>query len=261
MLISPSQISTFRDCPRKWAFDKIDKVPRKSTPATQFGTDAHLAMELYGREGSKPNFAMATAPERAALKVIEGEQVLSQVEGILYEGRDMHGVPGPSSDATGKFSLSIEGKPYNLHGYLDYIDPRDESHVIITDYKFLKDDKWIKSTEQLAVDPQALIYSYYAFSVWAAEQVTFSHEVGVKKKQPYRRRTSITFGRNDAKFWAGMQKIFDTCDDIYAAKQAMQFEKNTSACFMYGGCTYKALCKPPYKRTGGTDVTIIRRRK
>lgn len=249
ILISASQISTYRDCPRKWAFDKIDKIPREDTPATKFGKEAHTVMEHYGRTGETPIKSLMTAPERAAYEVIKHNTTAGfKEDGIYLEGTDFKGVPAPSCDDDGKFAIMIpESKDLALHGYIDYMDARNPRHIIVKDYKFLKSDRYIKNSEMLAVDPQCLIYSYYAFSVYPqCTSVTFGHEIGIKETPPRHKRTSIAVTKNALFFMNGMRKIFDTCKAIAAEhrKVRKRFKKETSACFMYGGCSYKDKCKP-----------------
>ena len=42
---SPSQIETYVQCPRKWAFTAIEKLPRTDTPSTENGRVIHAMIE------------------------------------------------------------------------------------------------------------------------------------------------------------------------------------------------------------------------
>ena len=55
--VSASQITTFRDCPRKWYFEKVVGLPRPSTGSTELGSAVHAVLEDYLRgdtEGIAP---------------------------------------------------------------------------------------------------------------------------------------------------------------------------------------------------------------
>lgn len=97
--ISPSQLATFGfGCERKWAFDKIDGLPRAPNRYAQFGTDMHTHRERWLCDGKPPP---ATKPEgRAALAglahlpkpgiaLVERHVVLhryAETDGIVYHG-------------------------------------------------------------------------------------------------------------------------------------------------------------------------------
>ena len=68
--VSASQITTFRDCPRKWYFDKIVKVPRVSTAATELGSAVHEELEHYLKEGRNPSNTPAGDIARSGLHLL-----------------------------------------------------------------------------------------------------------------------------------------------------------------------------------------------
>ena len=47
--VSASQITTFRDCERKWYFEKIVGLTRPSTGSTELGSAVHAVLEGYLR--------------------------------------------------------------------------------------------------------------------------------------------------------------------------------------------------------------------
>src|SRR5688500_9600191 len=53
--VSVTQVSTFRDCPRKWWFGWVARFPRPESPSTSRGLIGHRHNETYGRYLVKAN--------------------------------------------------------------------------------------------------------------------------------------------------------------------------------------------------------------
>jgi len=251
ILISPSQIGTFIMCNSRWGWDKIEKVPRKApSKAMAFGTEAHLTMEQYGRSGDKPSYSMATPAERAALTVIREGRCKTQTPGVFHEGMGVD-CTAPATDKDGKFSLALPHISDNVafHGFIDYMDATDPKHVHVRDYKFQSPRTPLKD---LSKDAQALIYSYYAFSVFKdCEAVTFSHEIGRKTNPPSYECNEISFFRGGPVFRAGMASMFSYVKDMLKAHKlgtVSCLEKDIKACWAFGKrCEFHGRCFPQEK--------------
>jgi len=131
--VSATQIKTFK-CPRKWAFQKIARVPRIESPALALGIRLHEYAEAWLRDGTPPdntdpmgrlfNSGIPYLPTPGTVRV-EGEDIVPLTDGVeLYIRLDW--------DAPGKFG----------------------------DHKTCADWKWALNAKSLARDIQANAYAY-----------------------------------------------------------------------------------------------------
>lgn len=218
--ISPSQIRTFRECPRKWGFDKIDKVPREPNKAAAFGTDVHefAAEHFRGRKARSDD----TRIRRVGLALIGAYK---GVEEPLVE----HYVEVPANG-------------WIYHGYVDLAWITD-GRLTIADHKTSRDpDKWGLTAEDLPFDVQAMVYSRWGVELGFTEidlQWTYVNTQGTCYATPVR----ATVDRDHV--LAEIEKIDVTAAAIVEASKArtaIDLEPEPSACGMYGGCPYAANC-------------------
>jgi len=135
--VSASQFATFRDCPKKWWFDKVEKRPTPAHPAAALGKSIHDDLEEYF--GGKKR-----APEMR-----EGQALLQ----IL---------PKPSEDYIPEKELEFFLFPdIGVKGFVDLW--RLNTTPEIYDYKSTANvNRYHKTAEDLTTDPQAVIYGYGA---------------------------------------------------------------------------------------------------
>lgn len=180
---SPSKLSTYRECPRRYQFRYIDKIPRSAQSVEAFlGTCVHKAFEaLY--EGLRAGRPIAQAD---AIAVFEGEwhagwsaaitrrDASIQPEHWREVGRQCIGnyyaqwAPFDQDRTVAVeqrigFPIEVEGKTYRLEGFIDRlaISKRDEAFEI-HDFKTAKtlpaqqhvDDDWQLALYEIAVRHQ-----------------------------------------------------------------------------------------------------------
>jgi hypothetical protein len=145
--VSPSQIETFRLCERKWALEKLDKIPKKPNAFAQRGTDAHTVLEHWQRDGSPIDFD-------------------SDIGKIIAPGLRFLPKPG-TLKVEGSFVFRTPNATY--HGIKDgrYKRPLVRE---VWDHKTTSNMKWLKTPERLRQDPQANIY--------AMSEIVDAREVG-----------------------------------------------------------------------------------
>jgi len=178
--LSHSSISTYQQCPQKWKFRYIDKVPERPRSFFSFGKSVHSGMEYlfaqmkesfpalekvltHYREGWLSEGYETPAQEKWFFK--EGERIL---KGFYAKHKDDR---KKVVDVELKFTIDIEGVP--VTGYIDRIDETASGGLGIVDYKTGK--AFDKS--RVRRDPQLTMYQLACRDVFGkeVETVTLYH--------------------------------------------------------------------------------------
>lgn len=147
--ISPSGISTYRQCPLKFYFAKIAKLPDPSGEAALVGTFVHAVLaELLGRESEDRNVEATRAIAAAKwpqLKEEIAELGLDESGVAAFKRSSWAKIVGyfDLEDPSGVVAVAIE-QPYRceiggesggaVYGILDRLDRRADG-VVVVDYK------------------------------------------------------------------------------------------------------------------------------
>src|SRR3990167_2252438 len=224
--VSPSQIKTFRACPRKWAFSYIDNVPRKTSVAAQIGTDIHKELEGWLKHG--------TLPGPIARKNILTGWLPTPGPDLLVEVPFDHPIPEAGDDTI-------------MRGVIDFVDPRGPRPVL-GDHKTTGDLKYALTEETLPVDEQAVIYGRMVADVFKAPVIDarwLYYEYSKTTMLPTGSRkveVVLTKPHLDAQ-WAD---IVGTVQQIRHHKlnthRALDVEPNALACQALGGCEFRSIC-------------------
>ena len=222
--ISASQLSTFKACPRKWAFDKIDNVPRPDTAATNEGKAIHAEVEAWFRDGTPCQTPAALAllahlPQRdPALQV---EQPFDFVWPWLEDVR--------------------------CHGFIDLIDPRTDT---VYDHKTVGDLKrFPKTAEDLRNDAQVTLYglayrTMHPSTATVALQWTYvqrKHRLGQSPPtDPVRLSQSITALETALGVWRPVAE--ELVQIRRSHTRAADVRADPSACYQYGPCPHRDSC-------------------
>jgi hypothetical protein len=135
--ISASQVETLRLCARKWGLDKLDGVPRPANKYAQRGTDAHLVLEEWQRDG----------------KIIDFD---SDIGKIVSAG--LRFLPRPGTLLT-EYNFKFRTGTATYHGKMDLKGGGASPIREIWDHKTSTDLRYMKTPEKLRSDPQANIYA------------------------------------------------------------------------------------------------------
>lgn len=221
--VSPSQISTFQACPRKWYFGTILGIRQPQTPNQELGERIHKCLENhykgYGLDWEKPEPTALNAA-KALLKLLP-----------------VDGEPEVKIDGT----LTLAGIPVN--GRLDLV-VRDSLKVI--DYKTISSiSRYSKTSEHLKTDPQAIIYL-----AWLAQQMNCTEETCLRFHhayvEPKTLKTSLVpvdLIRSEIDMAMGALGYVVETMRVEATKPAVSdVTANTDACNDYGGCYYRGQC-------------------
>lgn len=240
--VSASQVDTWIDCPAKWAWDKLGKIPRPDTDSTRIGTRSHTIAEDYMN-----GLAVPDPGEVYVATMKNGDKKTVHPGRLIQAG--LHLLPPPGSMTTEReFFISYGGVIWR--GFIDLYNLR-ALIADIRDHKTTKDFRWMKTPEILARDAQAIIYSLFGWSQGAtnAELTWIYYCWG---KTPYRARESKLTVEDLPKTLPGMMAPFlKAAREIYAAHRAWRagelkspgdLPKNTKTCSAYGGCPYVERC-------------------
>jgi hypothetical protein len=239
---SPTSISGWLECHRKWAWRYLAKIYAPPNASAQLGTDTHKQLELYLTEARPIDFSHPSgeilqsglhffpAPLTPGMKGEGAFYFLSERTGFIYMGKkDVElppGVPQPQLDFDGSVPIVEDLKTTGS----------------IADYA--------KSVDDLRFDPQSAMYAFDAMTRYDASGVDlgwiYCQTRGTKKSKP----VTLRMLRPEA------ERLFDAvesvAEEIQVARDGMKdsaarefvlsLPANPAACSAFGGCPYKPLC-------------------
>lgn len=148
--LSPSKVSSFKDCALAFRFSAIDRLPEAPTPHTLKGSVVHRALErLYWHHApgdrspraAEAEFAAAWAeveagPELAALELSPEERDAFRADAATLTAR-LFDLEDPDAVDTLGVELTLEAEVggLRLRGIIDRLDRRPDGGLIVVDYK------------------------------------------------------------------------------------------------------------------------------
>lgn len=225
MRLSASQIQTFVDCQRKWAWRYVAGVETPSSPAADTGKAVHAELEKY-LHGGEIDFSSEIGYIAAA-----GLQFLPKpgTEGALIE-QEFH-FEGPSG-----------------HTYLGYKDLQIPG--IIFDHKTTSNLKWQKTEDDLREDVQATLYATDYFRDHPDELDVELRWIYYQTKNA--KKSAVTVIRvNQPETWNRFLKIEQIAQQMAVAfdRQPLELPANVDHCSAYGGCPHQGRCNlSPFER-------------
>jgi DNA helicase-2/ATP-dependent DNA helicase PcrA len=139
--ISPSDLATYRTCPLRFRFVRVDRIPQRDRPGGRIGTAAHLALEAHYRPGGEggdgqalvarfeaqvKRLGVADTPEGQQAIRRGRDQLLQYHERVLRSGSTPAGVER-------RFTLPL-GR-HTVRGRVDRIDRHPSGGFQLIDYK------------------------------------------------------------------------------------------------------------------------------
>lgn len=240
-IFSVSQAETFRLCPRKWAYLKIDGLEDPGNEASQLGGEVHDQLEGYLERGAPirtdraGKIAMSGLPHLPPPKY-PGMRV---EEWFHVKIGDYQGKRGVGAYYRGLKDVEIR------NGW------RTKGRPFVSDHKTTKNFMWRKTPEDLTGgedgvgDIQAGTYAYDSMLDTGAEivdlQWTYMRTVGAPASEPT--ITEITREQVDRiirELEATTALMIQTHDENPTALTVVQ---DPTGCSAFGGCNFKDLCK------------------
>jgi hypothetical protein len=265
---SVSQIKAFRRCPSLWYAEKVYGLTRPSTKATELGSKVHDELEAYLVEGRAPGAIGAAGLHRLPVPPIRRELVETF---FALDDQELDGV-------------FVVGK-------IDLVEPAARR---ITDHKTTSSFRYIKSAEELASDPQAILYVAIASPVFAGRSTATGEtyttpardgrpeeRYGVRRLDldvlvetsfrhvyyrtptggaPASRESSVVLRPDDIRerYVESIRSPMLRMKELASEKPALaDVPHDLSGCGAFGGCHLKTLCAGLGRRTLGAASSFF----
>lgn len=230
-VLSPSQIETFLDCERKWAFIYISGIRPESGGAAALGGKVHKQLEQYLKgEVKSLNF---TEPGG-----------VGDIASLLLAHLPPPKAPGMKIEGAFKFQSPTTGIFYR--GFKDVVLSPPEFELTVMDHKTTSNiAAWAKSAEALKTDTQAIIYAHHELTRWpdvphVKLQWNYAQTKGPKRSLP----VVVTLDRQHvadefAKIEVDGRRILST---LKVKPDPLSLPPTPASCEKYGGCPYRYKC-------------------
>lgn len=219
---SASQVSTFEDCARKWAFLKIEKIETPPNRFAAFGLKSHGYLEEWFTRATLPPAGKPGACARAILVHLPPPQT-------------------PGIDVEHEISIEIGGVPFK--GFIDVRMLKRDPRPLVSDHKTTGNLKWALRPEDLPNDVQATIYALDTMDEAGVDAVDLQWTYATRDRAralPVLR----TVTRDEI-----APRIEKTAESVQAMKTlfenqtpALDIPPNIGACEKYGGCPFQDRC-------------------
>ncbi len=277
MVISVSQVETFRRCNRLWWFEKMLKLPKIDRGYLTFGTVLHAVIERWLRaddQGNDPGTGVPVdiypagwevAEDGAKINIQEAALIKRLIEAGIEEGV-LERRPGRKIEHEFWMPVieaheSADGTTVKLVGYIDLLLPGE-----IQDHKSSKSTRYAKSGAELRNDTQMLVYARVALDALDARRVggeagltaaTLANELGadtvvvrhnlfvkdVDQTKVRATSTAVTRAEIDARW----RVVVKTAHKMLETRKLTSWNEvegpaSYSTCNDYGGCAYRSIC-------------------
>ncbi len=236
--LSFSSISLYAECPQKYKFRYIDRIPEKPKHYFSFGSSVHLALEYF--------YGVKTPPPPSLLEVLayykehwikagykdqaQEAQYFKEGEGILTLFYEKH-IPDYQVPLFVEyhFNMEIDGVP--VTGKVDRVDRMPDGRFSVVDYKTGK----ALANNRVSTDEQLTMYQLACEKLLGAEvcRLSFYHLPSLSEQ--------VSLRHPPEQVKALERKIVSTAESISRAQFAPA--PSEKKCFW---CDYKPLC-PVYK--------------
>lgn len=258
--VSPSQITTFLTCQRKWAWTYIKGFRDPPKQASELGTHVHGILEAYAKDGTPPD-PQETWQFEGGKTFYPGKIALNMITrvmpppGVAVTEGGFEFQPGPSDPIfRGFVDLGYEGGAHSFPELDEAIQncPGDNGVLVVVDHKTSSNPKqWGKTEESLRVDPQAIIYARAALFKWAQSHT--GELPNVLCAWNYGATTGRASGGKivfalftPKEVFAGFKKLLPVAQLIKKYRneepEPNTLPFNSDACSMYGGCPNRDRC-------------------
>lgn len=267
MRVSPSQISAFRGCQRRWYLRSILGVVEPTSPAQELGLDVHAAIEQalaakYGLEWSVDRVPSEQAKGLAsvALEAAAKAELLLEDRLPVIEG-GISWAPEELADVA------------TLAGRLDLYWPATlHDDAIIVDWKTRSSLAYAPTPEQLLDDPQVIVYGSAALEEQGNQgTVKFVH-VNVATRTGEWSVVEVLLDdfalcNGRLAVYRDVQAMADLAGEAVTADEKQErlelAKANYSHCKAYGGCPHAVMCSQrpdwPHKERPMDSRTLTER--
>ena len=230
LVLSASDIETYRTCPLKYKFARVFRIPSEPTLNQRFGILIHQVLERYhanrGEQLGELYGLLEAGWRRGGFADSDEERQLHEKARTAlgtYHGRLQ---TEPAEPVWFERSFSFRLGPHHLRGRVDRVDRLDGDVYELIDYKTTRP----KTALQLRDDVQLSLYALGASEAWqlqAAQQAYYY--VLDNEKVPVPR------GEHDAQWLS--ETVFEVADGILG--QGFEPTPSYAACSV---CDYRIVC-------------------
>jgi hypothetical protein len=252
-VLSASQVDTFRECARKWAWRYLEGIKEPPNASANLGTKCHSMLEKWLELGAYPDTL-----EAFPLLMKDGHTKIYFPGQIVQAG--LHFLPPPGiALVEGEFRM--ESRRSSWTGYRDAQFLEDEKTgeafapdpvvaqipgliPIVLDHKTTSDFKWMKSAEVLRRDIQAVLYAAKTMEDMAVRRVKNRWVYYRTTGQPSARKVEVEFTVDQvAEEMASIDATAQEVHQLYQLRpKALELAPNPEACERYGGCPHISRC-------------------
>lgn len=223
--IHASAMQTYDLCPRKWAWDDIERIPRSgSNHAAWFGTAVHAQIERWLRDAIP--FDLTTEAGECALACLH----------LLPKPRT------PGMLVENPFTMWWKDIKFQGTKDLEFVEGERPT---VWDHKTSSAPKrWGLTTETLPENIQAVLYAVQAMVRSGSDSCDLVWNY-LTSKRPYKAYlVRVTVTRESVQ--PTLKRITELASEMVLIRntglRALDLPFNPSACEAYGGCPYRELC-------------------
>jgi hypothetical protein len=222
IIISPSQLASFDQCQRKWAWEKIAGFRSPPTASQILGVRVHAVFEAWLKHGVPPN-----------RKTLEGR--------IALRGLPQLPPPGAGSVEEQFYLTTRSGLHYT--GIADWIGWHHALGAVVIDHKTTSAMKWVKTREELEYDVQALLYATFACIAMQTDYVTLRwNYVQTNAKDSRLVEVSLSLRQIIERFPIVEARAAEMTAHRKNRTHPLRVLPNPLACGNFGGCPHQDRC-------------------
>ena len=234
VLLSASDIDTYRTCPLKYKFARVFRIPQEPTIHQRFGILVHQVLErFHGREGTRTDGLpellglLDAGWRRAGFGDSEEERQLRGKAAAALERYWDRFRSQESQPMWFERSFTFKLGPHLLRGRVDRVDRLPGGEYELIDYKTGRP----KSSEQLLDDVQLSLYAVGAREAWSLDSSSQAYYYVLDDQ-----KVSVPVDRGDRSEW-----IREVAMEVAAGILSQGFEPTPSyaACSV---CDYRLMC-------------------
>lgn len=235
---SASQVDKWEECPRRWAWRYVTKIPQEDNPKARLGSRGHEIAEDWLRDGIPPD------PEEMFTYTFRGKEVVRHPGRMVLSG--IHHLPAPRTPGMELEShITWETGACHWQGYVDVLlrEPR------VQDHKFTGDLKWAKTPEELQDNVQALLYASWASEFFGVPEVPVEfvyYETQPRRSGNHRTRkvTALIRPRDHEERYDKIEESAGLMAEVKRLKiHPLTLPPNPASCQNYGGCEHRDRCR------------------
>jgi hypothetical protein len=220
---SPSQVSTFEDCNRKWAWEWLDGLRGPKHPSAEFGIGVHRHLELWLKRRVPP------AGNREA-----------RVAQIMLPHLPPPHLIDPANverDA----GITLDGVHFIMA--LDLWMPTFRPPVVY-DHKSTSSFDWALAPGGMSRDVQATMYGAWAMTASGVDEVEVQWTYGLTRGAPDALpvRALLRRGEITDRLARSVESAREMERLLAAGGRAIDVPYDPTACEKYGGCPFRDKC-------------------